>query len=480
MKFLEKTNQEEFSVAIPATLNFTLKKHLLRADGQEDVAFALYKPSEGALRFTALIHEIILPEQGDRTVHGNVEIHPSYFRRACAIAAEKKSGVVLLHSHLTEGLQGMSFDDVKTETGYSSPALTITELPFIGLTIGTDGFWSARIWEFDNGWFDRNMAINVRVVGKKLDVYHNNTLRPRPIFKEIYKRTITVWGEEHHAELARLRVGIVGLGSVGSMVAEALARMGIERFVLIDFDEVQEHNLDRLLGATVMDIGQYKSVISQRQILKSATSTHPQVRVILHGITEKDGYESALDCDVLFSCVDRPWPREVLNHIAYNHLIPVIDGGIKVRLEKETAKFEGADWQAVTVGPERACLHCIGQYKSADASTEKAGLLEDSSYLDGLPKDHSFKRNENIFPFSMNLASLEVLQFIEMVTEIGDSGGYFGVQRYAYNQGYIRLNSSPQCQEGCFYKEWIALGDTIVPPPYGLDHSAKLARMRQQ
>ena len=292
----------------------------------------------------------------------------------------------------------------------------------------------------------------------------NNTLRPIPEYKKIYERTVTVWGKANHDNLARLRIGIVGLGSVGSIVAESLARMGVERFVLIDFDEVQEHNLDRLLGATINDIGHLKAYIAQRQILKSATATHTQVGIFTNGITEIEGYKAALDCDVIFSCVDRPWARQVLNHIALNHLIPVIDGGIKVRFDKHTKQFEGADWQAHAITPERACMQCLRQFKPADVSTEQAGLLEDPSYMNGLDDDHSLKRNENIFPFSMNLASLEVLQLVEMVTGIAEAqgDGNYGSQRYVYNTGHIRLGNA-QCHNDCLYKYSIALGDTFIP-----------------
>jgi predicted dinucleotide-utilizing enzyme len=74
--------------------------------------------------------------------------------------------------------------------------------------------------------------------------------------------------------LARLTVGIVGLGSVGSIVAETIARMGLERFVLIDYDEVQPHNLDRLLGAAEIDI-----VISRSHVLQA----NWQALCLLHG-----------------------------------------------------------------------------------------------------------------------------------------------------------------------------------------------------
>lgn len=478
MKFSERIKHEEFSVAIPEDIKKTICNNLIRNDGQEDAVFALYKPSDGKLRFSSLIHDIIFPENGDREIQGNVEINIQYFKGICRIAKQEGSGIALIHSHLVSGWQGMSTDDFTTERSYASTAESLTELPLIGLTLGTDGAFSARIWEENNEWYEKKWASTVRIVGKKLSVTYHDDLRPKPTFKEIYKRTITVWGEENHAQLARLRIGVVGLGSVGSMVVEALARMGIERFVLIDFDEVQEHNLDRLLGATVQDIGHTKAYIADRQLRKAATATNTHSSIILHSITEEVGYRNALDCDVLFSCVDRPWPRQIINHIAYNHLIPVIDGGIQVRLDESTGAFQGADWQLQTVGPDRPCLQCLGAFNPADVSTEQEGLLEDTSYLAGLPASHGFKRNENIFPFSANLASLEILQFIEMVTGMGGQE-CFGVQRFAYNQGYIRLVESMRCENGCTYSKNIAMGDSKYPPAIGLDHSAYQARKRQ-
>lgn len=478
MPYSEKIDKPEFSVAIPAGLNEELKEHLLKSVGKEDVAFVLYKPSIGASRFTSLIHKIILPQEGERIIGSiGVEIKPEYFRRACKIAMEEKSGIALMHSHLTPGWQGMSAPDFLTERQYSSPSSSLTDLPFVGLTLGTDGTWSARIWEYNNEWYERKSATVVRVVGKSLTAYFNDTLRIKPEFKEIYKRTITVWGKKNHESLARLRVGIVGLGSVGSMVAEMLARMGVERVVLMDFDEVQIHNLDRLLGATMRDIGHLKIYVAERQYLKSATATRCEIRPVPFGVTEQEGYLEALDCDVIFSCVDRPWPRHVLNHLAYNHLIPVIDGGIRVRFKPGTTEFDGADWQLQTVGPERICLSCLDVYNPSDVSTEQNGLLDDPSYLEGLPQDSQFKNNENVFPFSNNLASLEILQFIELVTGIGN-GSSLEPQRYSYNQGYIRLLGEKQCMQECLFKEGIAMGDSVFPPPTGFDHAASKARLR--
>jgi molybdopterin/thiamine biosynthesis adenylyltransferase len=293
----------------------------------------------------------------------------------------------------------------------------------------------------------------------------------------MFTRTVTVWGSENHANLARLRVGIVGLGSVGSIVAEALARMGLEHFILIDFDEVQEHNLDRLLGATVHDIGTLKVSVAARQIRRSSTAGHCFIDEVPFSVAENAGYAAALDCDVIFCCVDRPRARKILNHFAYAHLIPVIDGGIDVRFGKN-GEFAGVDWQLQTVTPTRPCLECIGAFSMDDASTEEAGMLDDPSYMRGLPATHRFKRNENVFPFSANLASLEVLHLIELVTQVGGIGN-FGIQRFRYNPGHLVYDIEKQCNERCDISTLVAQGDRYFHL-HGRDYGAEHARERQQ
>jgi molybdopterin-synthase adenylyltransferase len=457
-----------FSIAIPEQLNEQLCEHLIREDGDEDLIFALWNYSRGKERDTALIYELIIPKDGDRQRHGNVSFNPKYIKRVCREASKKECGIAFIHSHPFPGWQKMSPDDIVAEKKKLSETVEVlTGYPLIGMTIGSDGTWSGRIWNYNQikNIFEIQWAESVRVVGAQLKIDFTNNLVPSPKFSQLFKRTRAVWGRENHEKLAKLRIGIVGLGSVGSMVAESLARMGMQKFVLIDFDKVEAHNLDRLVGATRKDIGLFKVDIAKRLIETVRTAASIQISSINKSLYKEEAYKSAIDCDILFSCVDRPRARNILNHIAYAHLIPVIDGGIQVRFEGDESKgyeFSGADWQIQTVSPTRPCLQCLEVYSASDVSLEISGLLHNPSYLKGLSKDYyKRKNNENIFPFSANLASLEIFHLIAIAT---GSGGLtdFGVQRFRYDPGIISQYFDKKCLPNCDFVKSIATGDKYI------------------
>lgn len=467
---------EEYSVALPDPVAGELRAHLIRADGQEDLAFALWTPSEGADRLTSLVHTAVLPEKGDRHVHGNVSFQPQYFERVCQEALRGSHGIAFLHSHPFPGWQGMSHDDIQAEQRMAGATFALTGLPLVGMTIGNDGTWSARMWSHvGDRLYDRVWCVSVRSVGARLRADFAGDMLPIPTFRSMFRRTANVWGENAHADAARLRIGIVGLGSVGAMVAESLARMGMQRFALIDFDRVEAHNLDRLVTASESDIGRLKVEVALDRIRMVATAASVDVRSIPFSIVEEAGYRAALDCDILFSCVDRPRARHILNHMAYNHLIPVVDGGIQARFRG--IAFGGVDWQVQTVGLGRPCLECLGAYDLGDVSTEAAGKLDDPTYLRGLPGNHRFKRNENIFPFAANLATLEVLHFVALST--GAAGVEdFGVQRFRYIPGILEQLATVSCRSTCERRGTVAHGDrdfTLIDRDLG----AERARMHQ-
>ena len=85
---------------------------------------------------------------------------------------------------------------------------------------------------------------------------------------EKFSRTEMLIGNDGMEKLNDAKVAVFGLGGVGSFVCEGLARSGIGNFVLIDFDKVDESNINRQLIATVDTIGRHKVDVMAERILK--------------------------------------------------------------------------------------------------------------------------------------------------------------------------------------------------------------------
>ena len=62
-----------------------------------------------------------------------------------------------------------------------------------------------------------------------------------------FSRQILAFGEKGQSAIAHTKVGIVGLGGVGSFVAQMLAYLGVNEFLLVDDDIIEESNLNRLI-----------------------------------------------------------------------------------------------------------------------------------------------------------------------------------------------------------------------------------------
>jgi hypothetical protein len=447
------------SAALTRSADKNLREHLLRRDGQEDICFALWFPSRGRSRITAIIHKVLLPLPDERNVHGNVSFNPTFLERALMEATACGAGVALLHSHPGgRRWQGMSPDDINTEKGIAASVYGATNLPLVGMTLAGDGAWSSRFWQRTAPrTYERFDCATVRVVSEELRVSFYDQLAPPPNPNAQQIRTVAAWGEPAQVDLARLRVGVIGAGSVGGMIGEALARIGFEDVMLIDFDHVEEHNLDRLLYATRADIGRLKVEVMAEHLSARATASTWRVEPIVGAVYENDGFRAALDCDVLFSCVDRPWGRYVLNLIAYAHLIPVFDGGISVRMNR-LGKIAAADWKAITVAPGRQCLQCAGQYDPGLVQMEREGFLDDPAYIEGLPKGHPLKARENVFAFSMGCGNLQLLQMLAMVLSPLDQPNA-GTQLYHFVGNTMENPTFGKCHPECQFPGLVATGD---------------------
>jgi len=268
---------------------------------------------------------------------------------------------------------------------------------------------------------------------------------------------------------------VAGAGSVGMQVVECLARTGIEHIGVMDFDRAEFVNLDRLHGASALDalLRRPKIHIARRVLRHAATAEKPIHELFEESVCEPAGMEAALDFDVVFSCVDRPWPRHVLNTLAYADLIPVIDGGLRAE-RLPGGGMRNAYWRSQVVTAGRPCLVCIGQYNPAHVQLERDGSLDSPTYIAGLPPESALRANQNVSALSIAAASALLNQFLSLVVApsgVGDPGPLM------HSLATHRLRPvDVSCVDGCPYALSVGDGDRRLDPTSRHD-AARRARV---
>lgn len=104
-------------------------------------------------------------------------------------------------------------------------------------------------------------------------------------------------------------VAICGLGGLGSNIAMALARAGIGKLILIDFDRVDITNLHRQ-QYKANQIGRYKTDALADNLLEIAPYT--EIETITERITENNVYSLLKDADVVCEAFDHAEKKAML------------------------------------------------------------------------------------------------------------------------------------------------------------------------
>ncbi len=171
-----------------------------------------------------------------------------------------------------------------------------------------------------------------------------------------YARSMgTVGGPTGQLLLLRCRVAVIGLGGLGGLVAELLARMGVGTLVLIDGDIFSDSNLNRQIMATEAGLGLQKANAAAAR-LSEINGAVEQV-VFAQFATPHNLERMLVGCTVVIDCLDSLSTRFMLEDCCRRLEIPFVHGAI--------AQFYG---QVAVIYPEDPGLEAI--YGPRDRSRE--------------------------------------------------------------------------------------------------------------
>jgi len=83
---------------------------------------------------------------------------------------------------------------------------------------------------------------------------------------DLFSRNELFWGIEAQNILKNAHVAVFGLGGVGGFCAESLARAGVGKLTIVDFDKVSTSNINRQIIALHSTVGQNKAKLFETRL----------------------------------------------------------------------------------------------------------------------------------------------------------------------------------------------------------------------
>ena len=345
-------------VLIPSEAHSRLMAHLFPGDADEHGAVLHAGIVRTAESLRLLIRHVEPAEFGSDYVAGEYgyrALSPTFIHRHIVQCRDAGLAYLAVHNHRSDRRVAFSTIDLEShERGYPALLDIGRGVPVGALVYGRRSV-AADIWLPDHSRRDLG---TYRVIGQRVERLYSCPPEDVESLPE-YDRQIRMFGAVGQKLLGESKIAIVGLGGVGSLVAEYLARLGVGHLVLIDPDEIESTNLSRVIGATPADVEtkQLKTQIAMRHVRELAT------RARLDGIAQDVVNHSVAhqlrDCDFIFLAADSMRARLVVNALAHQYLIPTTQMGAKVRWERSGTV---ADAMAAVrhIRPGNGCLWCNG------------------------------------------------------------------------------------------------------------------------
>lgn len=428
-----------------------LRAHLL-SDDDEHAALLIC----GTAGDTTLACRRVVPLSGeDLQSSGKLHLHisPLSLARLAKQAAREAETLVVCHSHPFPGVVRPSSIDLVTEEELCGRVLPgrLSGRGVGALILGPDGF-SGRLWR--NG---KPMELNLTIGGRRVNVPKGHSE-----VDDWEDRQMLLWGAAGQQRLRDARVVVVGAGGTGSHVVSQLAHLGVGHIVIVDHDVVEPSNLSRVVGATPDTIG-----LSKVQVLKaSAQRIRPALTVDAVAASLVDIDAAWLgQFDAVVCCTDGHGSRALLNELAAQYLIPLIDLGMEVQPGPDGSRAGGG---VRVIRPGDPCLHCMA---ILDPALVREEFLTDDDrsievargYLRGLREPAPA-----VIALNGVVASLAVVELIDLIV------GVFRLSpvRLLYRaEARVVTLAAAQRDPAC----WVC-GDTGI---LGLGDARRLPRRRQ-
>jgi molybdopterin/thiamine biosynthesis adenylyltransferase len=321
----------------------------LLASGEEHCAVLFAAESlrsDGQVRL--LVREIVYPAQADYSTQSvdHAELLPAFVARVTKKAQLGHLTLVFVHTH--PGSKPPKFSEIDSRGERILREFLVgraLDRRHAALVMSSSGL-RARLLGHDE-------EIRVVALGAKRIVEFDPEFAEAD-YSPVFDRQVRAFGAAGQQQLGRLRVAIIGLGGTGSIAAQQLVHLGIRQFVLVDPDIVEETNLNRIVGATRLDVGHTKVSVAARYL--QTFSKEASIETIVGDVIYDSVARRLIDADLILCCTDSHGSRAIVQQVSYQHFIPCIDLGSTIT--QAAGHITGIFGRVQLLAPGLPCLWC--------------------------------------------------------------------------------------------------------------------------
>jgi len=416
-------------------------KALFSKPNCEGFAFALARPCKRNRGLAYVVEHVMELRESDyeHRSAGGITTNQAFSNRINQIAADAANhGLVPVHLHShPPGVENFSAYDDQHE-GLLHQWLQNQGQPlFISVVQAPDAQARARLW--------LNQQIHPVTIRCGLQLI---TPEATPTLPALSRQN--AFGSGLRSAAQHLQIGIVGVGGIGMLVAEQLARAGFCRFVLIDHDRIEPSNLNRLSGCTEQDLGRFKVKATKTQIQRicRAVGTQPEVHAFVHDIyTAPIEVKNVLrQCDVILALTDNELSRITCLDLAFDGGAEFLMAGVDIRLD-QGGSIQGLFAEVSGAEHGRYCPMCTGRLDSGQASLDARRYVggevwdkaQSEGYIKGIPDPSVMSLNAMaagalVLEIQRRLAGLGVRDLWQMDYQTGKLATYESIEGNLHEQ----------------------------------------------
>lgn len=435
-----------------------IMEHLFPGDQDEHGAILRAGIVRNGPSLRLVVQHVHLAEFGTDYVAGRYgyrALTPTFIHREILQCRDAGLAYLAVHNHHGSD-QRVEFSRVDLESherGYPALLDIGRGVPVGALVYGLRSV-AADIWLPDGS---RRSLGSYRVIGNDITRLYSQPRREHETNDE-HDRQVRMFGAAGQHILQVSKVAVVGLGGVGSLVAEYLARLGVGNLVLIDPDEIEDSNLSRVVGATQADVetGQLKTHIAVRHAREMAT--HATLQPVAGDVSRRSVARVLRDCDFIFLAADSMRARLVVNALAHQYLIPAIQMGAKIR-PGDRGILEDAMCAVRHIRPGAGCLWCNGLIDPTQLALEAKSDSERKQQAYGVQEP-----NPSVITLNAVAAAHAVNDFLFDFLGLRTGDVEAAYHHFHFDRGKeqrVIPRRSPECRE-CVHR--LAMGDAMELP----------------